>query len=236
MTTSKRWWSVKLRLADGDLRELSSLWAPDFAPGARHIQFGGSVDNPEMDPPSITFELEAAGFDDAEEKAQGAVHRMRRAARLPDASHAVVWLAPLGDDDASSQYLEQAKELVHEERHGLAVVAAQIHFEAQLSALLREAAGNQPLRWVARLLKDKRVAELKRDVSFATIEVLLGVDVTQIAEWNRFRDHVERRNDVIHKGQTVDRHHAEESIRVVQQLWARLAEAAREQREGPARP
>ena len=231
MTTSKRWWSVKLRLANGDLRALSSLWAPDFAPGARHIQFGGSADDPEMDPPSITFELEATSFDDAEEKAKGAVLRMRRAARLPDASPAVVWLAPLGDDDASSQYLEQAKELVHEERYGLAVVAAQIHFEAQLTALLQEAAGDQPLRWVARLLRDKRVAELKRDVSFATLEVLLGVDVTQASEWSRFQDHVERRNDVIHKGQTVDRHHAEESIRVVQQLWARLAEAARKHRD-----
>lgn len=236
MTTSKRWWSVKLRLPDGDLRELLALRAPDFAPGARHIQFGGSVDDPEIDPPSITFELEATGFDDAEEKAKGAVHRMRRAARLPDASHAVVWLAPLGDDDASSQYLEQAKELVLEERYGLAVVAAQIHFEAQLTALLREAAGDQPLRWIARLLKDKRIAELKREVSFATVEVLLGVDVTQTAEWSRFRDHVERRNDVIHKGQTVDKHHAEESIRVVQQLWARLAETARKQREGPPNP
>lgn len=87
------------------------------------------------------------------------------------------------------------------------------------------------MRWVARLLKDKRIAELKRDVSFATIEVLLGVDVTQIAEWRRFQDHVERRNDVIHKGQTVDKQHAEESVRVVQQLWARLAEAARKHRE-----
>lgn len=231
MTAARRWWSVKLRLADGDLRALSSLWAPDFAPGARHIQFGGSADNPEMDPPSITFELEAADFDDAEEKAQGAVHRMRRAARLPDASYPVVWLAPLGDDDGSSQYLEQAKELLHEERYGLAVVAAQIHFEAQLTALLHESAGDQPMRWVARLLKDKRIAELKRDVSFATIEVLLGVDVTQIAEWRRFQDHVERRNDVIHKGQTVDKQHAEESVRVVQQLWARLAEAARKHRE-----
>lgn len=236
MTTSKRWWSVKLRLADGDLRALSSLWAPDFAPGARHIQFGGSADDHEMDPPSITFELEAGSFDDAEEKAHGAVHRMRRAARLSDASCAVVWLAPLGDDDASSQYLEHAKELVHEERYGLAVVAAQIHFESQLTALLREAAGDQPLRWVVRLLKDKRIAELKRDVSFATLEVLLGVDVTQAAEWGRFRDHVERRNDVIHKGQTVDKHHAEDSVRVVQQLWARLAEAAREHQEAAASP
>lgn len=232
MTTSKRWWSVKLRLADRDLRELLELRVPDFAPGARHIQFGGSVDDPEMDPPSITFELEAAGFDDAEEKAKGAVYRMRRAAGLPDAIQTVVWLAPLGSDDASSQYLEQAKELIHEERYGLAVVAAQIHFEAQLTALLHEAAGDQPLRWIARLLKDKRIAELKRDVSFATIEVLLGVDVTQIAEWSKFRDHVERRNDVIHKGQTVDRHHAEESVRVVQQLWAGLAQAARKHRIG----
>jgi len=130
----------------------------------------------------------------------------------------------------------EAKELIHEERYGLAVVAAQVHFEAQLTALLREAAGERPLRWIARLLKDKRVAELKRDVSFATIEVLLGVDVTQIPEWSRFLNHVERRNDVIHKGQKVDEQHAEDSIRVVQQLWARLAEAARKQREGPPSP
>ena len=224
----EKWWSVKLRIKEGDLNKMSSLWAPDFVE-ARHIQFGGSNSDPEADPPSLTFELLAADFTQARERAQTAVHRMRRALKLPDAVSPVVWLAPIGEDDASSRFLDQARDLISEESYGLAVVAAQIHFEVQLRALLIEAAGEDPPRWAKRLLAERTVAELRRDSSLAAVELLLGVDVTQLPEWPAFRNHLERRNDVAHRGQAVEKEHAEASLRVVKGLWVNLAEAAREQ-------
>jgi hypothetical protein len=220
-------WSVKLRIRDDELGPVSGLWAPNFAVGARHIRFDGSSENSDTDPPSITFELQAASFSDAEERAQTAALRMRRALKLPDAVLPVIWLAPVGDDDASSRYLDHARDMIDGELYGLAVIAAQIHFEVQLAELLKEAAGQAPPRWSQRLLRERGVAELKREQSFAAVELLLGVDVTQLPEWPRFQDHVERRNDVAHRGQAVAKEQAEDSLNVVRELWAKLSAVAR---------
>jgi hypothetical protein len=203
--TGRKWWSVKLRIEDKELNALSALWAPDFAHGARHVHFGGSPSGQESDPPSITFELQAADFGDAEERAQTAVHRMRKAAKLLPGLAPIIWLAPIGEDRASSRFLDQAKDLIEEEMYELAVVAAQIHFEVQLRELLGQSIGSEPARWSERLMKDRGVAELRRDVSLATVELLLGVDVTQLSEWKQFRDHIERRNDVVHRARQLKR-------------------------------
>jgi hypothetical protein len=152
---------------------------------------------------------------------------MRKAAKLKDAVLPVVWLAPIGQDDASSRFLDQARTCIQNEDFGLAVIAAQIHFEVQLRALLEEASQKQSTRWAKRLLKERSVAELKRPWSLAAIELLVGVDVTQLPEWPRFQAHVERRNDVAHRGQTIEKERAEDSVNVVQELWVKLSSAAR---------
>jgi hypothetical protein len=59
-TPDLRWWPVKLRVDEADLNEMSRPWAPDFAEGARYIVFGASGSDPELEPPSLTFELQAA--------------------------------------------------------------------------------------------------------------------------------------------------------------------------------
>lgn len=238
MTVPKRWWSVKLRMEEGDVNAISGVPNPMLEPGVegvRHIHFGGSQEEAD-DPPSVTFELQAASWTDAEERAQTFAYRMRRAAKLPDALSPIVWIAPLGDDCESSRYLDHARSLIHSEQYGLAVVAAQIHFEVHVRALLKEAASASPLRWAVRLLKEGKVAELKRPFSLAAVELLLGLDVTQVSEWQRFQAHIDRRNDVVHKGQTVGKSEAEESVAVVQQLWIQLTEAARKRREENTSP
>jgi hypothetical protein len=207
VTTPERWWSVKLRMADGDVNAISGVPNPILesgVEGVRHIQFGGSKNDAD-DPPAVTFELQAASWTDAEERARTFAYRMRRAAKLPDALSSIVWIAPLGDDCESSRYLDHARSLIHSEQYGLAVIAAQIHFEVHVRVLLKEAASASPLRWAAHLLKEGKVAELKRPFSLAAVELLLGLDVTQIPEWQRFQAHIDRRNDVVHKGQEVVR-------------------------------
>ena len=238
MSNSKRWWSVKLRVENDELAVMSGLHAPTFAGGARHIKFGGSAGDEVDDPPSLTFELQAPDYAAAEESAQSFAYRMRRAAKLPDSVLPIVWLAPLAEGDASSRFLDEAEDLIDAGQYGLAVVAAQIHFEVQLRALLEEAAGANPHPWSVRLLKGRGGVELKREPLLAVIELLLDVDVTQLPEWQRFNAHLDRRNAVVHKGQAVELNQAKDSVAVVRELWIRLSTAARsspdELRESPS--
>ncbi len=225
MSNSERWWSVKLRVEEDELGPITGMPDPAVIRGMRHVRFGGYSSDDVDDPPSVTFELQAPDSAVAEDRAQSVAAQLRRAVKLPEALLPIVWLAPIGADDASSRFLDEAQDLIHSEQYALAVVAAQIHFEVQLRVLLEEAAGKDLPRWAARLLKDRGIAELKRPPSLAAIELLLGVDVTQLPEWQRFNAHIDRRNDVVHRGQAVGLNQAKESVAVVRELWTRLADA-----------
>jgi hypothetical protein len=102
-----------------------------------------------------------------------------------------------------------------------------MHFELQLSLLLERAADRADGRWAKRLLKNRRAAMLANDVSIATVELLLGADVTQSRHWPDFRAHLQRRNAVVHEGVSVEHKEAAASVQVVKALWAALAESER---------
>lgn len=139
-----------------------------------------------------------------------------------------MWTAPLRDEEESShRFLEQAKDLFGTEQFELAIVAAQIHFEMQLRLLLERAAVRIGTPWARRLTKYSRVATLSGEVSTASVQLLLGADVTASALWPEYTAHLRRRNAIVHEGRTMSPKDAASSIKVVQALWASLAEAER---------
>ena len=71
------------------------------------------------------------------------------------------------------------------------------------------------------------VAMLSNDVSTAAAELLLGIDVTQNSLWPAYKVHLNRRNAVVHEGQSMGKKAAQESIHVVEALWAELAKVER---------
>lgn len=189
---------------------------------------GGFHSDELEDTPFVTLELRATDAHAAEKLAQELVAFSLDEAGLEASLLPVVWVAPLGESSESShRFLEQAKELFQSEEFDLAVVAAQIHFELQLRLLLERAAARAGNRWARRLVKNRRVAALANDVSKASVQLLLGIDVTESRHWPEFNAHLSRRNAVVHEGQSVGSKEAAASIRVVQALWAVLAEAER---------
>ncbi len=65
------------------------------------------------------------------------------------------------------------------------------------------------------------------DVSKAAAELLLQLDVTQQSLWPAYKLHLERRNAVVHKGVSIGKQEAQDSINTVQSFWAELAKAER---------
>ena len=188
-------------------------------PALLRIVIGGFWDDELDESPFITIELAATGAEAAEHLAQELVSHMLVEAGLPTSIRPVVWVAPLSDDSVSShRFLEQAKELFNSEQFELAIVAAHMHFELQLRLLLKRAADRAGGKWARRLIKNRRAAMLGNDVSIATAELLLGVDVTQVSLWPEFSAHMSRRNVVVHEGRAVGSNEAAASIRVVQEL------------------
>ena len=180
------------------------------------------------DTPYVTYEMVAAGPDAAEELAQGLVAATMREAGLEPRRMEAVWVAPLRAGDASShRFLAEAKELFDEERYELAVVSAQIHLELQIRTLLELRTGKLGTRWATRLEKVRGISILGGELSYSAVELLLGVDVTQLGErWSRFKAHKARRDAVVHAGQAIRREDAASSIQAVQDLWQALLQAS----------
>lgn len=226
MPASNSLWSVSLLLDEADAGPMSGA-IPWPLEDVRELRIGSVPGVSDL--PSMTVELRASSAEMAEDRARSIARQIRRAAGLPDAILPLAWVAPLKEDEASSnRFLDQASELLESEFFELAVVAAQIHLELQLRVLLRravEALGSP--RWAQRLLVTRGLTTLGNDLSYAIVELLLGVDVTQLPEWTRFPAHLKRRQAIIHEGQAVGEKDAAESVEVVRNLWTRLTEEVR---------
>ncbi len=222
------WWSVRVTLDEDDAGPMSSVRTWPISPVLRRMSVGGLIRDGLEEAPFISFELQAPHADAAERVAHEIVAHIRREVRLPERKLPVAWVAPLEDDDVSSQrFLEQAKELFHNENFEMAVVAAQVHFELQMRTLLRRAAERTDGQWAKRLMSRRGYATLNTDSSKATLEILLGVDPTGTPEWAEYSAHVTRRNGVVHEGQAVGNVDAGRSIAAVEALWTRLTQVAR---------
>jgi hypothetical protein len=225
-------WSVRLVVEDDDARPMSGACSWALSDDVPRISVGGPSPGEEDEQAHFTVELRASSADAAEDHAQALASRVRRAARLPDAVLPVAWVAPLLDDDVSShRFLDEAITLLESEQFEMAVVAAHVHFELQVRTLLRRALERDVQRWAERLLKTRGVATLGNDQSLATVELLLGDDVTQAPAWPAFKAHLARRNGIVHEGQVVGRKEAAASIAVVRELWIRLSDAARQNKD-----
>jgi hypothetical protein len=221
-------WSVRLLIDEREARAVSKPGIWPIHPSVQRMLVGGYHDDEIDSSPFVTLELTASDADSAEKLAQGLVSAACSPSGSSKNRFPVVWVAPLRDDSESShRFLEEAADLVRSEQFELAVVAAQMHFELQLSLLLERAADRADGRWAKRLLKNRRAAMLANDVSIATVELLLGADVTQSGHWPDFRAHLQRRNAVVHEGVSVEQKEAVASVQVVKALWAALAESER---------
>lgn len=208
-----------------------ALARPDVVASSQwvdRIVIGGLKGDALDDVPYLMYELRASGPDAAEEHAQELVALSQREAGLPVRRLPIVWVTPIDPNlDDAHRFLQEAQFLFGSEQYELAVVAAQIHFELQLRLLLQRAAARLDRAWAKRLVRNRRVAALGNDISKASVELLLGVDVTQSRHWPPFTAHLERRNAIVHDGTHVGKKEAAASIRVVQALWAWLSEEER---------
>lgn len=175
----------------------------------------------------LSFDIRARSSRDALNYAQSLVSAVRKEAGLLNDPLNVEWVAAVPDaPDGGMRFFEQARELFDSEMYELSVVAAQIHFEVHVTHLLSQASEKRSGRWAHYLLGHRDSTNLGRDLGQAVIELLLGVQPNQLAEWEPFLAHTRRRNSVVHAGAVVDRDEAAASLDAVHSLWLVLNQAA----------
>lgn len=227
-TNAATGWSVRLVADDADARAMQSTEIVRVAlevDGVLSIRFGLDEPDDTSSPQTVTIDLSSPSAADAEERAQGLVYRMRRAARLRDAVMPIVWVAPFDEHGPDDGFLSQAEEF-QESNPELAVVAAQIHLESQVRLMLLRAAQASVGDELAEILVAQRgFANLNNQATRKMVRKLIGVDVTAVpADWQQFRAHSARRNAIVHRGTRVTPAQAKDSIAAVRSIWRRMTD------------
>jgi hypothetical protein len=228
-------WSVRFAVDDSRARAISAMMKTPLAPELRGLTFSGPSPDDADEPSTITFEINAPDGNNARILAQHLLGKAKVAAGLKPDPSPVVWIAPLADDSQSShRFLAAAEELVESGEYDLAVIAAQIHLEAHVSTLARLAAAPQSSPLAKAAVENQRAWAPHNRSAQPLLEAMFGKRVTAFPRWADYLAHVKRRNDVAHRGQSVDIASARHSMEIVSEFWLWLNDLAASARDGAA--
>lgn len=224
-------WSVGVVVDDAEARHLSensmALYIMEATQG-HSLRFSLPPADGGTDIENLRLEVAADSAADAVERALGVVYRARKGANLPDRIVPVAWVAPLGALEGGESYLDQAEDLLDGEHFGLAIVSAEIHLESQAKRMIELAVRRQaPSLEDVLLVQHRYNTMISHPAGQKMIEQFIGLRLPQLPEWQRYRAHFGRRNEVVHSGKSFGREEADDSIAVVRSIWLALAAAAR---------
>lgn len=158
--------------------------------------------------------------------AQHFAGRLYARAGLPVSELSVAWVAAATDGPTNGgSFLEQAQELLENETFEMAVVAAQIHFEAQVNALVRAAAERDGSALALAVVAERRSWTPQDTRARPVIDALLGIQISNFGRWKDYRAHLIRRNAVVHEAQAIAADAAAESLGVIEEFWLWINES-----------
>jgi hypothetical protein len=220
-------WSVRLALEEAHAGPVSGVAMAAVGAGVHNISIGRPFVHEEDEPVTFTIELDAPSARDARLIGQHKLGELHKLAGLPVRELPVVWVARLSDQQASSlRFREYARELLEGEQFEMAVVAAQIHLEVHVKALVEMVAEAAPSPLLTAVITAQRGWPPHTQGLQAILEALFDVKMAQYHGWAGYMAHVTRRNAVVHGGQEIDADSAKASIEAVSDLWLWLNAAA----------
>ncbi len=223
-------WSVGLVVNDAESRHLSensvAMYIMEATEG-HYLRFSSPPEVDGSDFENLRLEVAASSAVAAEDRALGIIYRARRAAGLPDRIVPVAWVSPRGHLESGESYLDQAEELFEEESFSLAIVTAEIHLEAQAKTMIELAVRGMAPAFEEVLLQHRNNTRIQHAAGRKMLERFLGLNLTQMPEWESYQAHLGRRNEVTHSGKYFEEEEAEQSIAVVRKMWLLIADAFR---------
>jgi hypothetical protein len=223
-------WSVRLAVDEAISGPLTTALINTVGNEIQGIRLAGPAAEFDDGRDTVTFELDAPDARHARILSQHWLGEACRLSGLRVEQAAVIWVAPLlASVRSSHRFMEMARSLVEdEETIDLAVVAAQIHLELHVKALISRAVAKDasPLRGVL-VEDDGHTWGPQHPMVKALLKGLFGVEPARgYPRWRDYTDHLKRRNAISHRGQPVSVADAEASIAVIDDLWMWLNAAA----------
>lgn len=202
-------------------------WAALRIVGPRGYDIGPGLMNADL---NTTLHLDViATEEDARTVATEIYARIRELGRLPAAPDPQISLVALvaGVPVDADEHIFEAQRFRDEQRFELAVIEAQIHCEMQVRYFMELVAANHS-NVVLALVRNRRTWSLLDQPGQQLFTILLDRRPAEFPQWNEYRLHVNRRNDVAHRGVRVTRDDATASINVVVALRFFVEKAADE--------
>jgi hypothetical protein len=168
--------------------------------------------------PTLEIYVDALDLDAAQEEAERLYAEMRVEGALPPQPkpRVIGLFMSFGEDAPWLRHFNEAQGMFAQKRYELAVITAQIACEVEVRAVIDEAA-DAPEESLARIAIDgPRTYSLIDRRAQAVLKAVIGRSPTSERFWTKYKDHVRRRNNIVHSGARVTRADAAESIEVAE--------------------
>jgi hypothetical protein len=223
------YWRVAIAVPDEEV-ELIRHAAVEVLPAERHAMITEDPLDGTVGATELLIEVVGPGEREAREQAAELYRRVRAVARLSvdEPVEFIGLMSPIFGGVVWDRLWREAVELHAHGRHELAVVRAQtacetLAFDAVAGAF-RGRLGREDGDVVARLfrgsLKDERAQRLIHGLTGGWAPLKFA----ELEWWTAYSTHVQRRNDVVHKGITVPAREAQASLDAVERCMAWLRE------------
>jgi hypothetical protein len=198
--------------------------------GATNFWLINAPVNPDWEPvaggePKIELYVWAVDPADAKRQAEDLYAAVRAEGGLPlqpDPRFVGVYMN-VGADPLWLQHFDEAADMIEQRRYELAVVAAQIACEIEIENAVEsvvDAASGSLARMAIDNLRSWSLIDRRAQKVFAMV---VGKKPTEEPWWRDYRDHVARRNNIVHRGARVAENDARRSLGVAEELvdWVR---------------
>ncbi|MBS1870379.1 MAG: hypothetical protein JSS99_12025 [Actinobacteria bacterium] len=216
-------WQVHFPLDASDKAAFQRA-APVVVPAER-MQFHTDVTEGTDGDTTFAIRVHASRRDEALDEAQHLVRKIRSEAGLPSAApEPTGYISPWWQSNSIGAHIgAEAHELHRQRRHELAVVRIQTACELHIAEAVGRLLAEHPSRLEASKLI-RRPMTLRDERSRAVMHLLTGRRIEQEPWWPEYRQHLDRRNAVVHDGVAVTYEDSVRSIEVSLQLRRWLLE------------
>ena len=221
------WW-VTFDVSDAEAARLEEATGT----GDGDARVGGVVATEPNDGNSlVTFQVHDHDPDDAFQQALQAYAALRRRAELPEAPPVSASFTRLRDAPGHErvapgtgparkharhdELLDEARSCLQSGQLGYATVLAQAACEQAIASAIRRLVAHKyrPLQTVLEGMIDRK--HTLRDLTGRRLwQALTGEQIHRASFWERYGEHIARRNSIVHEGSSVSSHQAEASLAV----------------------
>jgi hypothetical protein len=188
---------------------IGGLIVPAFSEGAEELQ---------PDVAELQLDADAETAEDAATRAIEDYRELQREAGLPGRDPARIRVYPPwpGDQRRHRVLLERARELLRQGAPGATVVVAQSAVEVLVDSVIGQRLQARDVGGLrVHIMGMIRTHTLNDDRTRALWLELTGDRINQVDVWSRYRDHLKRRHEFVHRGVDVSESDAVESLHVV---------------------